>query len=552
MKFFLLIAALLFQAPAPRGSVTGVVSVSGTSTPIVDAEVMIVTSDGLLETSTDAAGKFTIANVPAGRQTVLVRADGFFVESTTPNTPFAARAEVPVIVTAGAAPVAMPAVSMVRGGTVSGRVVDPQGTPLPFVRVQALRPEAGTLNSGLVPDFGNRMTDDRGEYRMFFVPPGEYVIRAQVQGGPAGPSSRPGEIQRLVATLFPNTTDIAQASRVTVKSGEEIRGIDISVKMELVTLPPPAPKPTGGHKITGVVVDAAQPWVGTASLMLVSETDAAPPRIVGSVIVGGTPGAFEIPAIQPGNYELFASLGAPNGSPGPGGGGTQSWGRTLVQVGQQDVENVRVTIRASVDVSGVVKIDGKAVADPGTLKVGLSPTGNASRLANYRGVLDRPQTPDANGKITIPRAAEGNYQVFLQGGENVYIADVRQGDKSVLNTGVEVRNAAAGSFEVLLASDGGSVEGLVSNRDKAAVGGATVLLVPADKQLFQQYRTVTAVADGKYSFRGVRPGDYKVLAGSGPLPAGGLTPELFSRIEPNAVSITVKVGSTAKTDVTVP
>jgi len=236
MKILLLIAALLLQTPSPqgpqgpRGSVTGRVIVSGTAEPIAEAEVAIVTPDGLLETTTDASGRFALANVPAGRQTVVIRADGFFVESTTPNTPVAARVEVPVTVAAGATPVAIPNVSMVRSGTIIGKVVDPQGRPLPFIRVQAMRPDAKALNSGVVPDVASRVTDDRGEYRMFFVPPGEYVIRAQVQGGrPADPALvKPGEFQALVSTLFPNTTDMAQASKVIVKPGEEVRGIDIS------------------------------------------------------------------------------------------------------------------------------------------------------------------------------------------------------------------------------------------------------------------------------------------------------------------------------------
>src|SRR5262245_47863952 len=250
MKLFFLIAALLLQASAPRGSVTGTVIVSGTSAPIPDAYVAIVPPDGVLDTTTDARGRFALANVPAGKQTVLIRADGFFIESTATNTPFAARAEVPVTVPVGT-PVAIPNVMMVQSGTVTGRVVDPQGNPLPFVRVQAVRPAAGTLNSGIVPEVANRMTDDRGEYRMFFVPPGEYVIRAQVQGGrPAGAiPTRPGEVQTLVSTLFPSTTDMADAGKVTVKSGEEVQGIDITVRTELVILPPPAPKPTGGFKI---------------------------------------------------------------------------------------------------------------------------------------------------------------------------------------------------------------------------------------------------------------------------------------------------------------
>jgi protocatechuate 3,4-dioxygenase beta subunit len=533
MTLFLLIAALLIQAPAPRGAVTGTVVIAGTTAPIVDAEIAIVTPDGLVETTTDANGRFTLTNIPAGRQTVLIRADGYFVESVP-------RAEVPVTVTAGTAPVVVPSVSMVRGGTVSGRVVDPQGSPLPLARVQALRPGGETLNSGAVPDFGNRMTDDRGEYRMFFVPPGEYVIRAQAQGGPTGTiSTRPGEVQRLVSTLYPSATDVAQAGKVLVKSGEEIRGIDISVKMEVVTLPPPAPRPTGGVKISGLVFDRADPWVGTAALLLGSEAQPGAPRTVGTVIVGGTPGAFEITNVQPGNYDLFASLGAPNGSPGPGGGGVQAWGRTTVEVRDKDVADIRLTIRPSVDVSGVVKIDGK-LATEGTFKVGLSPTGTAGRIGNYRGILDRTQTPDATGQVKIPLAAEGNYQVFVQGAGNLYITDVRQGDASVLVKGIDVRNATAAPFEVLLSSDGGTVEGVVSNRDKSAMGGATVVLVPADKQLLQA-RTATAGADGKYTFSGVRPGDYSIFATPAPLPPGSLPPD--------GTRVTVKAGISAKVDI---
>src|SRR5215468_10989481 len=131
MNSFLLIVALLLQAPAPRGSVTGTVVISGSSAPIVDANVAIVTPDGVLETTTDDRGRFVLANVPAGRQTVLIRADGFFVESTNPNMPFIPRADVPVTVNAGA-PVAIPNVSMVQSGTILGRVIDPQGNPLPF------------------------------------------------------------------------------------------------------------------------------------------------------------------------------------------------------------------------------------------------------------------------------------------------------------------------------------------------------------------------------------------------------------------------------------
>jgi hypothetical protein len=77
------------------------------------------------------------------------------------------------------------------------------------------------------------------------------------------------------------------------------------------------------------------------------------------------PGAFEIPNVQPGKYDLFVSMGHENGSPGPGGG-IQAWGRATVEVRDQDVAGVRMTIHPSMDVPGVVKIDGKPAPADGT------------------------------------------------------------------------------------------------------------------------------------------------------------------------------------------
>jgi hypothetical protein len=82
------------------------------------------------------------------------------------------------------------------------------------------------------------------------------------------------------------------------------------------------------------------------------------------------------------------------------------------------------------------------------------------------------------------------------------------------------------------------------------MGGATVLLVPADKQLLSQYKSATAGADGKYVFRGIRPGEYKVFAAPpGGLPPGGLTPEFLSSIESRGASVSVKAKASIKIDI---
>ena len=106
-------------------------------------------------------------------------------------------------VTPGTTAAAVPNVSMVKGGTILGRVLDPQGKPLSFAIVQALRSHAGARNAEFTT-IVSRQTDDRGEYRMFWVPPGEYLIRVSL--GERGPgiqqvSPTTGEIARMVSTL---------------------------------------------------------------------------------------------------------------------------------------------------------------------------------------------------------------------------------------------------------------------------------------------------------------------------------------------------------------
>jgi hypothetical protein len=229
----------------------------------------------------------------------------------------------------------------------------------------------------------------------------------------------------------------------------------------------------------------------------------------------------------------------------------QAWGRATVEVRDRDVEGVRMRIHPSVDVPGIVKIDGKAAPAGGTLKIGLSAMGSAGRLGNFRGIRERAQTPAAEGKVSIPAAAEGNYDVFVQGvPDNFYIADVRQGDASILVSGIAVGDVSPAPFEVLIVSDGGTVEGVVSSADKKPLGNANVVLVSSDRQLLRLSKTVIAGADGKYSFRGVRPGEYKVFAAPpGPLPAGGITPQLLSAIEPKGTSVAVKAATSVTADV---
>jgi hypothetical protein len=298
-------------------------------------------------------------------------------------------------------------------------------------------------------------------------------------------------------------------------------------------------------------MNALMPATGMAALVIGSEADPAQPRQVGQVNVNAATVPFEIPSVPPGKYDLLVRMNDPRGSLGTGGA-TQAWGRTTLEVRDRDIDGVRLTIHASFDVPGTITIDGKPPMDGGNLKVGLVPMGTVSRIANYRGITNRDQTPGDGGKFAIQSAAEGNYEVVVKGlPVGGYIADVRQGDTSVLADGVSVRDVPPAAFQVLVSTDGGSVEGIAVDVNKTPVSGATVVLAPEDRRLWSLLKIVTAGADGKYVIRGLRPGAYKLLSANLPVPANGVTADAFSRYESKSVSVIVKASETANADTVV-
>jgi hypothetical protein len=69
---------------------------------------------------------------------------------------------------------------MIKGGVITGTVTTQTGEPVVGVRVRA---SVSGNRSGATPVVPERMTDDRGVYRIYGLPPGTYVVWAGGGGG---------------------------------------------------------------------------------------------------------------------------------------------------------------------------------------------------------------------------------------------------------------------------------------------------------------------------------------------------------------------------------
>ena len=250
-----------------RGVVTssGVVTSIGASDAVTDAEISVAIDKSDLDTViaafkynqkfpmrtlSDGTGHFTFGGIVPGKFTITVQRDGFFANSPDAKGNFRDSVSVDVTVVADRDGPEIP-VLMLAGAVIAGRVSGSDGMPVPRVSVAAFSPymEDGVRKLKTVV---SRDTNDEGEFRLFWLPPAEYLVGfSNMLGQGIEKFIVTGTSSHVYAkTFYPDAPDEATASRVTVKSGDELSGIDIrlipaSPDLRLPPPPPPPPPPPG-------------------------------------------------------------------------------------------------------------------------------------------------------------------------------------------------------------------------------------------------------------------------------------------------------------------
>ena len=156
----------------PRGfDVKGTV-VDGEGAPVADADIAfsgMSPRSARVVTQSDAQGRFGLRSVGDGLVWVGATAPGY-APSPMPTLTGAEGAEVPVEL-----------VLDVRGGEVSGLVLDPSGEPVPGAAVYADTPQK-RRGSAWAPAPLRSFTDEEGRYRELSVAPGECQITVRTMG----------------------------------------------------------------------------------------------------------------------------------------------------------------------------------------------------------------------------------------------------------------------------------------------------------------------------------------------------------------------------------
>ena len=291
-------------------------------------------SQGAIPTKTDAEGNFRFS-VTTGNYYVWINAPNYYVIADGKPS----QKPVRVAVESGEERDNVD-FNLERGGVVTGKVTNADNSVAIDVRVSLIpiqkpEPTFGTTS----PLWTTATTDDRGIYRFFGVPPGQY----QVAAGDLSPAHNAMRGRLAVPrTFFPDSVDEAKAKAVAVVGGQEVTGVDIKL---------PSAKPT--FNVRGKVIDGATggpvPNISIGLAIYDGQT-----RIGGRG--GNNPtnekGEFQIERVPAGRYSLFV----------PGSNErVENYGQSEeFEIVDEDVSGIVVTTGRTASVSGVVSIERNA------------------------------------------------------------------------------------------------------------------------------------------------------------------------------------------------
>ena len=481
--------------PPKTGSVAGVVIDEKSEDRIAKAFVILRRDqEGGVGQTTGSDGKFTLRDMDPGTYIIAVERDGYVVPRGQSQT---------VTVQAGETTSDVK-LKLQRTGAITGRILDADGDPISGVSVvaSATRPGKDARQGTFYAT-----TNDRGEYRIFHLAPGEYRVSATysprsrfdgVRVQPvlaAGAAPAPG-VEAYPALYYPGVMDARQAAVVKVEPGAELPGFDL----QLVR--------AHGVQVRGRLTAASSPAPLFQMVALVPIGQRDSPGQPLNVLIRDPKGEFEFQGVLPGSYRLqVEAVGLDQSN-------RMSVARTL-DVGGSDIEGIELTLGQPQDLSGrIIAPEGRKLP-PGLIVMlesrepGYTQAGGLAQVA-------------AAGAFTLSKVAPGEYDVVVgssSGGEDdAYIHAIRMGDTDALVEGVHVGEGPVPQLDIVLRANGGAAECTVNDDKGGPVPEASVLLVPgAPRQrqaaLFGECRTK---ADGACKIVGITPGEYHVYA----FPAG--------------------------------
>ena len=422
-------------------------------------------------------------------------------------------------------------IAMTPTGSITGRVIDGDGEPVPRAQVLALR-TAFRDGKKVLKLVQSVPANDLGEYRLFWLPPGNYYVSAKPEtpGRRASTSivilpgvettyelsTDPTIVRRplegggmaedvYVPVYYSGAIDPRNARTLEVRPGQNLGGVQIDVSFG--RLP--------GRHLRGTVINAMTGRPAPYTRITVVSPNSSDMSFVPNAQTDAS-GRFDVAGVAPGKYFLSATPFMPN----PNRAGALNLDRNAapafmpIEVGESDVEDLRITVGPFINLTGRIVLEGRGPDDPDLARLRLTNNRETAAGPSIRIGLPVSQPQQVSGTISSV-LGPGQYEFTIAGlTQNMYVKSLRLGSIDLLAGPIVLNSQPQGQVEALIGMDAGSVSGTALNVKRDRVTGATVVLVPnaPRRERRDLYRVATSDASGNFQFQGVEPGSYRVFA----------------------------------------
>lgn len=516
--------------PVGTARIRGRVAAADTGRPLGRALVRAGPSDGrgTWLALTDADGRYELKDLPADRYIVSAEKAGFLRLAYGQRRPFEPAR--PLEVTDGLL-VDRVDFLLPRGSVLAGHVVDEMGEPAARVVVQALGVPSFAGQARLVPA-GRDETDDRGAYRIFGLPPGQYYLAASLLRAPwTAPAADSEERLGYAPTYYPGTANPADAQRIDLGLGQEIGALDFALRA------------TRTVRVAGTVLDAEGRPPRGARVVLAPAASTPLLLVFQKVAVVRPDGSFVVPDVVPGEYVLRVSLRASAER-------DAEFAALPLSVGSEDVTGLVIATAPGARVNGRLLLDGPL---PGqfrleAVRVALVPEVSAAPFAQtgHQGQLQ----PDWT--FAIRGVEGGRYLVRPVGVPAPWtLQAVLLNGLDITDTPLELKGGdQVDGLEVVLTMQTTEVTGTaVDERGRPVQDYVAILFADdptrwAERPRFIQW--ARSDQDGLFRVRGLPPATYIAVAVDAS-PEGDLRdPSVLEQLRPLGTRLTLTAGATQK------
>lgn len=522
------------------GVMRGAVVAADNGTPVRHAQVRVSGQGvGSRVATTDAQGRFEIRELAAGRYTVSAQKGGFVSLQYGQRRP--TESGTPIELGDGQM-VDKLIIALPRGSVITGRISDEFGEPVANAVVSAMRYGYQAGARRLLPAAGQNSrdtTDDQGMFRLFGLPPGEYVVSATLRGGGPEATDPSGENTGYAPTYYPGTGNITEAQRIPVALAQEQNGIVFSMIATKLVRVSGAVLNSQGVPVQGgvVMLTPAASRVGTGAMMQ---------TLSGRIEQGGQ---FRISSVPPGRY--VAQVRPMNGPRGGRGGAfgdmPLEFGRADVTVSGEDLNGVVIVTAPGGRINGQIVTDGGA---PAQLRVQqISVTARAVELDNALppgGGMSRVNddwTFEINGVFDARLL-----RVNLPSGWMLKAVTLEGQDITDVPLDIPPGQAVTG-VRVVVTDKLTEVSGQVLDSRGRAVTDVAVVVFPADEALWTYQsrfvRTTRPDLEGRFQIRGLPASErYLAVAVQGLEDGQAGDPEFLARARESASTFTLRDAET--------